>query len=260
MKIASWNVNSVRARLAPLTAWLKSAAPDVLCLQEIKTTPETFPTEAFEDLGYNCIVHGQKTYNGVAILSKRPPEDVTRGLDGEETDAQARYIEALIPGDQGMIRVASVYAPNGNPVDSDKFPYKLRWMQRLTTRAKELIGYEEALVLAGDFNIIPTDIDCYDPSAWAGDALFQPESRAALRRLENLGFRDAFRTRNPKAGHYSFWDYQAGCWQKNQGIRIDFLLLSPQTLDRLNTCEIDKDVRGGEKPSDHAPVWCEIDI
>lgn len=260
MKIASWNVNSVKARLAPLTTWLKTAAPDILCLQEIKSTDETFPTEVFEDLGYNCTVHGQKSYNGVAILSKCPPEDIVRGLGGDDTDTQARYIEALFSGNKGMVRVVSLYAPNGNPVGSEKFSYKLRWMQRLTDRTRELIGYEDAMVMGGDYNIIPEDIDCYDPTAWASDALFQPESRAALRRLENLGLRDAFRARNRTCGQYSFWDYQAGCWQKNHGIRIDFLLLSPQALDRLENCVIDREVRGAEKPSDHVPVWCEIDI
>ncbi|MGB8602074.1 MAG: exodeoxyribonuclease III [Rhizomicrobium sp.] len=258
MKIATWNVNSVKARLAPLTDWLRAAAPDVVCLQEIKSTDETFPREAFEDLGYNCLIHGQKTYNGVAILSKRPPEDVQRGLPGDDADEQARYIEALIPGDSGMVRVAALYAPNGNPVESEKFPYKLSWMQRLQRHAKALLALEEPLVLAGDYNIIPEEKDCFDPAAWVGDALFRPESRASLYRLRNLGLADAFRARNPAAGQYSFWDYQAGSWQKNNGIRIDFLLLSPQAQDRLSTCEIDKAVRGGDKPSDHVPVWCEL--
>lgn len=258
MKIASWNVNSVKARLEPLTAWLRSATPDIVCLQEIKSTDDTFPHEAFEDLGYNCLTHGQKTYNGVAILSKRPPEDVLTGLPGDETDEQARYLEALIPGDNGMVRIAAIYAPNGNPLDSEKFPYKLRWMERLQQRAKTLLQLEEPLVLAGDYNIIPEDKDCFDPAVWTGDALFQPESKAALRRLQNIGFTDAFRARNRAAGQYSFWDYQAGAWQKNHGIRIDLLMLSPQALDRLTTCEIDKAVRGGDKPSDHVPVWCAL--
>lgn len=258
MKIASWNVNSVKARLEPLSAWLRSASPDIVCLQEIKSTDDTFPRDAFEDLGYNCLTHGQKTYNGVAILSKRPPEDVQTGLPGDETDEQARYLEALIPGDRGMVRVASIYAPNGNPVESEKFPYKLRWMQRLQSRAEALLKLEEPLVLAGDYNIIPEARDCFDPALWTGDALFQPESRAALRRLQNIGFTDAFRARNRAAGQYSFWDYQAGAWQKNHGIRIDFLMLSPQALDRMTACDIDKVVRGGDKPSDHVPVWCDL--
>lgn len=258
MKIASWNVNSVKARLEPLSAWLRSASPDIVCLQEIKSTDDTFPRDAFEDLGYNCLTHGQKTYNGVAILSKRPPEDVQTGLPGDETDEQARYLEALIPGDRGMVRVASIYAPNGNPVESEKFPYKLRWMQRLQSRAEALLKLEEPLVLAGDYNIIPEARDCFDPALWTGDALFQPESRAALRRLQNIGFTDAFRARNRAAGQYSFWDYQAGAWQKNHGIRIDFLMLSPQALDRMTACDIDKAVRGGDKPSDHVPVWCDL--
>lgn len=258
MKIASWNVNSVKARLEPLLAWLQSATPDIVCLQEIKSTDDTFPRDAFEDIGYNCLTHGQKTYNGVAILSKRPPEDVQTGLPGDATDEQARYLEAVIPGDTGMLRVASIYAPNGNPVESEKFPYKLRWMERLQSRAETLLKLEEPLVLAGDYNIIPDAKDCFDPAVWTGDALFQPESRAALRRLQNIGFTDAFRARNRAGGQYSFWDYQAGAWQKNHGIRIDFLMLSPQALDRMTACDIDKTVRGGDKPSDHVPVWCEL--
>jgi exodeoxyribonuclease III len=260
MKIATWNVNSVKARLETVTAWLKDAAPDVVCLQEIKTVDDGFPRGAFEDLGYNVEVHGQKTYNGVAILSKRPLEDVTRGLPGGETDEQARYIEAVVTGDKGVIRVASIYAPNGNPVASEKFPYKLAWMERLRARAAEILSYEEPAALMGDYNVIPTDEDCFDPAVWAGDALFQPQSQAALRTIENLGYQDAFRACDAKPGAYTFWDYQAGAWQKNHGIRIDFVLLSPQALDRLKTCTIDKRVRGWDKPSDHVPVVAEIDI
>lgn len=255
MKIATWNVNSVKARLNGIVDWLKMAAPDAVALQEIKTADETFPKEAFEDLGYNCVVYGQKSYNGVAILSKRPPEDVVRGLDGDE---QARYIEAVIPGETGMYRLASIYAPNGNPTESERFPYKLDWMAKLKMRAAELLTYEEPLILAGDFNVIPEDKDCYAPSAWAADAMYQPQSRAGLSRILNLGFCDAFRAHNNRPDQFTFWDYQAGSWDKNHGIRIDFLLLSPQALDRLQTCAIDRDVRGGIKPSDHVPVWCEL--
>jgi exodeoxyribonuclease-3 len=260
MKIATWNVNSVKARLEPTVAWLKAASPDVVCLQEIKSTDDTFPRETFEALGYNCAVHGQKTYNGVAILSKLPLEDVTPRLKGNDADDHARYIEALVTGDKGVLRIASIYAPNGNPLGTEKFPYKLGWLERLYAHAKDLLANEEPLALMGDYNVIPQDKDCYDPKAWANDALFQPQSKAALRKIENLGFTDAFRARHGEAGQYTFWDYQAGSWRKNQGIRIDHILLSPQAMDRLAACEIDRDVRDGEKPSDHVPIWCELDI
>jgi exodeoxyribonuclease III len=258
MKIATWNVNSVKARLPAVEAWLKEAAPDVVALQEIKSTEDSFPAATFEDLGYNTAVHGQKTYNGVAILSKRPLEDVTCGLPGFAADEQARYIEALVPGDAGMVRVASIYAPNGNPVGTEKFAYKQEWTKRLKEHAANLLAFEEPLALMGDFNVIPEDADCHDPKAWEQDAVFQPESRAGLRGIINLGYTDAFRAKHSAPGHYTFWDYQAGAWAKNHGIRIDFILLSPQALDRLEACAIDKDVRGREKPSDHAPVWCEL--
>ncbi len=260
MKIATWNVNSVKARLETVTAWLKDAAPDVVCLQEIKTVDDGFPRGAFEDLGYNCEVHGQKTYNGVAILSKRPLEDVTRGLPGGEAGEHARYIEAVVTGDHGVLRVASIYAPNGNPVASEKFANKLAWMERLRVRATEILSYEEPAALMGDYNVIPTDDDCHDPAVWAGDALFQPQSKAALRTIENLGYQDAFRACDARPHCYTFWDYQAGAWQKDHGIRIDFVLLSPQATDRLKTCTIDKRVRGWDKPSDHVPVVAEVDI
>lgn len=260
MKIATWNVNSVKARLETVTQWLKDAAPDVVVFQEIKTVDDAFPRGAFEDLGYNCAVHGQKTYNGVAILSKRPIEDVTRGLPGGDTDEQARYIEAVVTGDKGVIRVASIYAPNGNPQPGEKFDYKLAWMARLKARAAEILSYEEPAALMGDFNVIPTDDDCHDPAAWKNDALFQPQSQAALRRIEHLGYQDAFRALNTRPHEFTFWDYQAGAWQKNHGIRIDFVLLSPQATDRLKSCTHDKRVRGWDKPSDHVPVVAEVDI
>jgi exodeoxyribonuclease III len=260
MKIATWNVNSVKARIDTVTAWLKDAAPDVVALQEIKSTDDTFPRGVFEDLGYNCAVHGQKTYNGVAILSKRPMEDISHGLAGGDDDEQARYIEAVISGDKGVVRVASVYVPNGNPLGTEKFDYKLAWMKRLYARAQEILTYEEPSILMGDYNVIPTDDDCHDPDVWRNDALFQPASQDAFRRIKFLGYEDAFRILDSRPDRYTFWDYQAGAWQKNNGIRIDFQLLSPQAVDRLQSCVIDKRVRGWDKPSDHVPVISEIDI
>jgi exodeoxyribonuclease-3 len=260
MKIATWNVNSVKARLEPALAWLKVAAPDVLCLQEIKTIDESFPREPFEALGYNCAVHGQKSYNGVAILSRRPLEDVTPRLPGADADDHARYLEALVKGDRGMVRVASIYAPNGNPFPGPKFDFKLAWLERLRRHAAQLLAKEEPVVLMGDYNIIPQDKDAHNPKAWLKDALFQPESRAALRRIENLGYADAFRALHPESGHYTFWDY-FGSWERDNGIRIDHVLLSPQAQDKLQACGIDKAVRGAsEKPSDHVPVWVKLEI
>ena len=260
MKLATWNVNSIKVRLEAATAWLKEAVPDVVVLQEIKCVDENFPTAAFEELGYNCAVHGQKTYNGVAILSRRPLEDVTPRLPGGDSDDHARYLEAIVPGETGTVRVASIYAPNGNPIGTEKFTYKLGWLERLTARAKALLTLEEPLALMGDYNIIPEPDDVWDAKAWMGDALFQPESRAALRRLEYLGLTDAFRVCHAEPHQYTFWDYQAGAWQKDHGIRIDHILLSPQAADRLKGSGIDKHVRSWDKPSDHVPVWCELAI
>jgi len=259
MKIATWNVNSVKARLDTVRTWLAEAGPDVVCLQEIKTTDDSFPSEAFESLGYNCTVHGQKSYNGVAILSKRPPEDVTRGLPAVEGDDHARYLEALIPSETGgVVRVASIYAPNGNPPGTERFAYKLAWLERLIAHATRLMRFEEPLILTGDYNVIPTPDDCHDPKVWAQDALFQPESRAAFRRILSLGFTDAFRICHIEPHSYTFWDYQAGAWVKDHGIRIDHILLSPQAADRLAGCSIERKVRWWEKPSDHVPVLCEL--
>ncbi|HEY0302561.1 MAG TPA: exodeoxyribonuclease III [Rhizomicrobium sp.] len=260
MKIATWNVNSIRIRVDAATTWLKEADPDVVCLQELKCQDDQFPREAFEALGYNCAVHGQKTYNGVAILSKRRLEDVTLRLPGDDGDDHARYMEAVVPGDHGTLRIASIYLPNGNPIGSDKFTYKLAWLERLHKRANELLADEEPVALMGDFNVIPQAEDCYDPKAWMKDALFQPESRAALRKVEYDGYTDAFRACDAQPHQYTFWDYQAGAWQKDHGIRIDHILLSPQAADRLKRCAIDKHVRSREKPSDHVPVWAELDI
>jgi exodeoxyribonuclease-3 len=259
MKIATWNVNSIKARLENAISWLKDAQPDIVCLQELKCEDHAFPTAALEELGYNVITHGQKSYNGVAILSRKPPEDVRRGLDGEDEDAQARYIEAVYPLGSGIVRVASIYLPNGNPPGTDKFAYKLRWMARLRAHAKKLLTLEEPTVLAGDYNVIPTRLDAKNPDAWTGDALFQPESRAAFRSLVNLGFTDAIRhIHGDKPDLYTFWDYQAGAWQRNNGIRIDHLLLSPQAADLLKDAAIDREVRTQERPSDHVPVIVDL--
>lgn len=253
-KIASWNVNSVKARLPNLLEWLRNAQPDVALLQEIKTVDTNFPRMELEDFGYNIAVHGQKAYNGVAILSKRPIEDVHKGLPGNEDDPQARYIEAVIEG----VRVASIYLPNGNPVTTDKFQYKLNWMDHLKQHAKTLLMQQEEVVLGGDYNVIPQDLDVYDPQAWQDDALCQTESRLRFRTLINMGYVEAFRTLHPDKRAYSFWDYQAGRWQKGEGLRIDHFLLSPEAADRLEECDIDSDPRGKKKASDHTPIWCTL--
>ena len=254
MKIATWNVNSIKARLPRLLEWLATAQPDVALLQELKVTDAAFPMQPIEDLGYNIATHGQKTYNGVAILSKRPIEDVRCGLPGDENDEQARYIEAMVD----TVRVASIYLPNGNPTDSDKFLYKLAWMDRLIDHARDMLKYDEIMVLGGDYNVIPEDRDCYDPVAFADDALCLPESRARWRQLQYLGLTEAFRARHPEISAFSYWDYQGGAWQKDNGVRIDHLLLSPQAADQLGKVGIDRTPRGKERPSDHTPVWCEI--
>jgi exodeoxyribonuclease-3 len=251
--IATWNVNSVRQRIEHLLAYLKEVEPDVLCLQELKCTDEAFPRLEIEAAGYNCAVHGQKTFNGVAILSKRPVE-VRQGLPGDDEDAHARYIEAVIPYGEGVVRVASIYLPNGNPVGTEKYDYKLAWMDRLIAHARELMKLEEPIVLAGDYNVIPGPRDCYDPAAWTSDALFLPQTRERFRTLLNLGFTDALRAVTDEAGLYTFWDYQAGAWQRNLGIRIDHLLLSPQAADLLRGVTIDREMRAREKPSDHVPI------
>lgn len=259
MRIATWNVNSINARLETVLRWFEAERPDVACLQEIKCIDEKFPAEAFERLGYNVAVHGQKTYNGVALLSRTPLEDVTRGLPGDPSDEQARYIEAVVSGPRPM-RVASIYLPNGNPLGSEKFDYKLAWMARLQRHTANLLRLEEPLALMGDYNVIPGPLDAANPEEWAGDALFQPESRAALRALLWLGLSDAWAEAGEGPGGYTFWDYQAGAWPKNNGIRIDHGLLSPQATDRLSACRIDRAPRGWEKPSDHTPLIVELSL
>ncbi len=260
MKIATWNINGIKARLENLVTWLKEASPDVVCLQEIKSIDENFPAAPIEELGYNVATHGQKGFNGVAILSKRPFDEQSPRLPGDETDGQARYLEAVIAGDENMVRVASIYLPNGNPTNSQKYPYKLAWMERLIAHAQRLLEDEEPLVLAGDYNVIPCPGDCYLPEAWAEDALFLPQTRQRFRHLMGLGLTDALRAVSPEEGLYTFWDYKAGAWRRNNGIRIDHLLLSPQAADRLKSCEIISHVRGWERPSDHVPVMIDLAV
>ncbi|MFG1430548.1 exodeoxyribonuclease III [Xanthobacter sp. V2C-8] len=260
MRIATWNVNSIRQRLDHAVAWLKEASPDVVCLQEIKCQTDAFPKEPFEQLGYNVSVHGQKTFNGVALLSKLPLEDVTHGLAGDDGDEQARFIEAVVSVNGGVVRVACIYLPNGNPPDTEKYPYKLRFMDRLAAFAEDRLKLEEPLILAGDFNVIPAPPDAADPAAWVGDALFLPRTRTAFRSLLSLGLTDAIRASTDAGRIYTFWDYQAGAWQRDNGIRIDHLLLSPQAADRLIATGIDKHVRAWEKPSDHVPAWADFAI
>lgn len=258
VRITTWNINGVKARLEAAIAYLRDASPDVVCFQEIKSVDEGFPREAFEELGYNVATHGQKGFNGVAILSKSPLDDVSRGLPGDESDVQSRFIEALVPFGTGVVRVASIYLPNGNPIGTEKFSYKLAWMQRLRAHVAARLHDEIPMVLAGDYNVIPTRIDAKRPDAWTNDALFQPESRAAWRSLMHLGLTDATRMCEPGSGVYTFWDYQAGAFQKDDGIRIDHLLLSPQAADRVTGSGVDRAPRGGEKPSDHTPVWVQL--
>jgi exodeoxyribonuclease-3 len=259
MRIATWNVNSVRQRMDSLTAWLAERSPDIVCLQEIKCTDETFPREPLEALGYNVKIHGQKTFNGVAVLSKLPIDEVKSGLDGDDGDVQARFLEVLVSTKTGALRVVSLYLPNGNGGE-DKYAYKLKWMDRLARFSDERLQLEEPLVLAGDYNVIPTPSDARRPEAWVNDALFLRPTREKYRALINLGLTDAIRAVSDSDDLYTFWDYQAGAYQKNDGIRIDHLLLSPQAADRLTDAGIDKHVRGWDKPSDHVPVFIDLDI
>jgi exodeoxyribonuclease-3 len=260
MRIATFNINGIKARAAALTEWLDESNPDVAILQEIKSPDDAFPRALFEERGYNVETHGQKSFNGVALLSKRPLEDVTRGLAGDGDDDQARYIEATVVGESHALRLCGLYLPNGNPAPGPKYDYKLAWMARLEARAKELLAEETPFLMAGDYNVIPQDEDAKRPDAWREDALALPESRAAFRRILNLGMTDAYRARNGGAGQYTFWDYQAGAWNKDDGIRIDHLLLCPYAADWLRDAGIEKDVRGREKPSDHVPVWVDLEV
>lgn len=258
MKIATFNINGIKARIEALPRWLEEAKPDVACLQEIKCQDDAFPRQMFEDMGYNVETHGQKSFNGVAILSKYPLEDVVRGLPGDDADDHARWIEATVTGRQA-VRVCGLYLPNGNPAPGPKYDYKLSWMARMEARVRTLLAEEMPVVFLGDYNVIPQPEDAAKPQAWVTDALFLPESRAALRRIVHLGLTDAIRTRDPRPGIYTFWDYQANSWERGNGIRIDHLMLSPQAADLLQEAGVDKQVRAGDKPSDHVPAWVELD-
>jgi len=260
MKIATFNINGVKARLPALLDWLGEARPDVAVLQEIKSVDDAFPREPLEDLGYNVATHGQKGFNGVAILSRRPLEDVARGLPGDDGDTQARWIEATVSGEGAALRVCGLYLPNGNPAPGPKYDYKLAWMARLRARAADLLASEQPVAMLGDYNVIPEPRDAHDPAAWAEDALFRPDTRAAFRALLFQGWTDAYRALHDDVA-YTFWDYQAGAWRRNHGIRIDHALLSPQAADRLTGCDVDRETRGRDdpRPSDHAPLWITLE-
>jgi exodeoxyribonuclease-3 len=255
MRIATFNVNGIAARLPRLVEWLHAVRPDVVCLQEIKCVDDRFPLKEVGAAGYHALVHGQKGFNGVAILSRDPATEIQRGLPGDDTDEQARYLEADVNG----VRIASIYLPNGNPQPGPKFDYKLAWMARLEAHAAALWVAETPAVLAGDYNVAPEDRDVFSMAAMADDALVQPESRAGFRRIVHQGWTEALRGVHPADEHlYTFWDYQAGCWPRNAGLRIDHFLLSPAVADRLVTAQVDRTARGQDKASDHAPLWIDI--
>lgn len=260
MKLATFNINGIKARHDTLCAWLDEARPDVAVLQEIKTVDDGFPREAIEERGYHVETHGQKSFNGVAILSRLPLEDVSRGLPGDDADEQARWIEATVIGETDAARICGLYLPNGNPAPGPKYDYKLAWMARMEAHARTLLASEMPVVMAGDYNVIPQPEDVHDPKAWADDALFLPQTRAAFRRILNLGFTDAVMAQAPAPAQYTFWDYQRGAWDRDNGIRIDHLLLSPAAADRMTEAGIDRAQRGREKPSDHVPVWVTLDL
>lgn len=257
MRIATWNINGIKARLGVVKAWLEQENPDIVCLQEIKSIDENFPREEFEALGYNVETHGQKSFNGVAILSKLNFDEVDRGLPGDTKDEQARLIEGVFSTERGAFRVCNIYLPNGNPVDdpadSPKFTYKLNWMDRLYVHVQRRLADELPFILLGDFNLIPTGQDCHDPKVWWGDALFRPESLAKFRALGNLGLTDAVRA-TTDAPAYTYWDFQSGAWRRDNGIRIDHLMISPQAADALDGVKIHRELRGWDKPSDHVAV------
>jgi exodeoxyribonuclease III len=256
MKIATYNVNGINGRLPVLLRWLEESKPDVVCLQELKAPQEKFPQDAIRDAGYHAIWHGQKSWNGVAILSKNsPPKEIQRTLPGDPEDVQSRYIEADVEG----VRVACLYLPNGNPAPGPKFDYKLEWFKRLSTHAQQLLSLQIPVVMTGDYNVMPTEIDVYKPERWVEDALFRPETRAAFQDLLSQGWTDALRKLYPDETIYTFWDYFRNAYQRNAGLRIDHFLLSPQIESRLQRAGVDRHVRGWEKTSDHAPVWIELE-
>ncbi|WP_291140533.1 exodeoxyribonuclease III [Flavobacterium sp. UBA7680] len=256
MKIATYNVNGINGRLPVLLRWLDEAAPDIVCLQELKAPQDNFPLKAINDAGYNAIWHGQKQWNGVAILARNMEiEEVTRILPGDDEDVQSRYIEALING----IVIACLYLPNGNPLPGPKFEYKLKWFDRLHERAETLLSLKIPVILIGDFNVMPTELDVYKPEKWVNDALFRPEVRKAFAAIVSLGWTDAIRKLYPDEKIYTFWDYFRNAYERNAGLRIDHFLLSPQIASVLRSGGVDRHVRGWEKTSDHAPVWIEID-
>jgi exodeoxyribonuclease-3 len=254
VKIATWNVNSVKARLAHLVRWLGEAKPDIVLLQELKCETDAFPALEIKAAGYESVAAGQKAYNGVAILAREKIGQTVTALPGDHGDAQARYLEAAVGG----VRVASIYLPNGNPVGTDKFKYKLAFFERLERNAAQLLAAETQVVLGGDWNVCPGDDDVWDPKAMAGDALCQPGSRAAFRRVLYQGWTDAIRALHPDERQYTYWDYFQNRYERDHGLRIDHLLLSPKAADRLAAAEVDRTPRGWEKASDHTPVWCAL--
>lgn len=255
MRIATYNVNGIKARLPRLLEWLEETRPDIVCLQELKSSDETLPVAEVAAAGYQGVWHGQKGFNGVAILARGgAPQEVAKGLDGDPEDDHSRYVEADVFG----LRIASIYLPNGNPQPGPKFDYKLRWFDRLIARAAALWALERPVVLAGDYNVIPTDADIAHPQTMVDDALMQPKSRAAFRRLAAQGWTDALRSIHPHGPLWTFWDYQAGAWQRDSGFRIDHLMLSPEAADRLVDAGVDRDHRGREKASDHAATWVRL--
>src|SRR4051812_42932870 len=257
MKIATYNVNGINARLPVLLRWLAEKKPDVACLQELKAPDEKFPIDAIREAGYEAVWHGQKSWNGVAILARgEAPKETRRGLPGDPDDTHSRYIEAVVNG----ITIGCLYLPNGNPAPGPKFDYKLRWFERLTIHAADLLESGKPVVLTGDFNVMPTELDVYKPERWVNDALFRPETRAAFHRLVGQGWCDALRTMHPGETIYTFWDYFRNAYGRNAGLRIDHLLLSPSLAGALKAANVDRDVRGREKPSDHAPTWIELDL
>lgn len=259
-RIATWNVNSIKARLPLVLDWLKTSKPDIALLQETKVTNDNFPAMEIEELGYNLALNGQKTYNGVAILSKYPLDDIITVLPGEDGDDHARYIEAVATVGKETIRVVSVYVPNGQEVGSDKYAFKMRFYDRLYAHLKMLRHFDEMLVVGGDYNVAPEPIDVHDPEQWEGNILFSLSERRKLRSLLHLGLIDGFRALNPQKVQYSWWDYRANAWKANHGLRIDHLLVSPQAADRLSDCLTEESWRDGEKASDHAPVSCQLSV